>query len=75
LDAFVFTVEISENSPKIRARIAEKLGWLGVSLDPPAATGAAVISPPRSRVAVYVILTDEELMLARHTGALLTDSP
>ena len=35
LDAFVFTAGIGENSAGIRARIAERLGWLGVSLDPP----------------------------------------
>ena len=56
----------------MRARIAEKLAWLGVALDPAAnAAGKPLISRPDSRVALYVIPTDEELMIARHTLALL----
>ena len=75
LDAFVFTAGIGENSVSLRARISEKLGWLGAALDPAAnAAGAACISRPDSRVALYVIPTDEELMIARHTLALLTAS-
>ncbi len=74
LDAFVFTAGIGENSPTIRARIAEKLAWLGVTLDPAAnAAAASLISRPDSRVALYVVPTDEELMIARHTLALLAD--
>ena len=73
LDAFVFTAGIGENSVALRAHIAEKLGWLGVVLDPAANTArTTLISRPESRVAVYVIPTDEELMIARHTLALLT---
>jgi len=72
LDAFVFTAGIGENSTTIRERISGKLAWLGVDLDREAnAAGAALISGPQSRVAVYVIPTDEELMIARHTLALL----
>jgi acetate kinase len=72
LDAFVFTAGIGENSPAMRARIAEKLTWMGAVLDPDAnATGAQVISRPESRVALYVIPTNEELMIARHTWALV----
>ena len=56
----------------IRSRIAARLGWLGVELDPTAnAAHAMRVSRPKSRVAVYVIPTDEELMIARHTLALL----
>jgi acetate kinase len=73
LDAFVFTAGIGENSPSMRARIAEKLAWLGVALDPAAnAARRTVISRPDSRVALYVIPTDEELMIARHTLVLLS---
>jgi acetate kinase len=73
LDAFVFTAGIGENSVLLRARIADKLGWLGGALDPVAnAAGATLISSSGSRVALYVIPTDEELMIARHTLALLT---
>jgi len=73
LDAFVFTAGIGENSPKIRTRIAEKLAWLGVVLDPAAnADGKTLISPPASRVVLLVVPTDEELMIAQHTLALLS---
>lgn len=73
LDAFVFTAGIGENSVSLRARIAERLAWLGVALDPTAnAAGKTLISRPDSRVALHVIPTDEELMIARHTLALLS---
>jgi acetate kinase len=73
LDAFVFTAGIGENSVSLRARIAERLAWLGVALDPAAnAAGKTLISRPDSRVALHVIPTDEELMIARHTLALLS---
>ena len=72
LDAFVFTAGIGENSPTIRGRIAEKLAWLGVVFDPAAnAAGKSLTSRPESRVAVLVVPTDEELMIAQHTLALL----
>jgi acetate kinase len=74
LDAFVFTAGIGENSAFIRARIGEKLGWLGASVDADAnASNALRISRPQSRVAVLVVPTDEELMIARHTVALLSE--
>jgi acetate kinase len=72
LDAFVFTAGIGENSPTIRARIAEKLAWLGVVFDRASnADGKSLISRPESRVVLLVVPTDEELMIARHTLALL----
>jgi acetate kinase len=72
LDAFVFTAGIGENSPIIRARIAEKLAWLGVVPDPAAnAAGKSLISRPESRLVLLVVPTDEELMIAQHTLALL----
>jgi acetate kinase len=75
LDAFVFTAGIGENSAIVRARIAEKLEWLGLAVDPAAnAANALRISPAQSRVAVMVVPTDEELMIARHTVALLSKS-
>ena len=68
VDAFVFTAGIGENSVNLRARIAEKLGWLGASLDPAAnAAHNQEISSPESRIVLYVVPTDEELMIARHT--------
>jgi acetate kinase len=73
LDGFVFTAGIGENSPSMRARIAKHLAWLGVEIDPNANGGRGpLISRPDSRVAAYVIRTDEELMIARHTLALLS---
>jgi acetate kinase len=73
LDAFVFTAGIGENSVSIRARIAEKLAWLGVALDPAEnRKHAGRISRSDSRIPVYVVPTDEELMIAQHTLALLS---
>jgi acetate kinase len=73
LDAFVFTAGIGENSARVRAQIAEKLAWLGVTLDPVANTSGKVkLSRADSRVALYVMRTDEELMIARHTLALIS---
>jgi len=73
LDGFVFTAGIGENSATIRARVAEKLAWLEVKFDAAAnKSGGPLISNPKSKVAVYVIGTDEELMIARHTVSLLS---
>jgi acetate kinase len=72
LHAFVFTGGIGENSSMIRSRVAEKLAWLGALCDPVANNaGKSVISQPHSKVALYVVPTDEELTIARHTLALL----
>ncbi len=72
VDGFVFTAGIGENSPSMRARIAERLAWLGGTLDENAnAAGASCISAAGSRLAIHVVPTDEELMIARHTVALL----
>ena len=73
LDAFVFTAGIGERSAVIRARVAERLAWLGVVFDPVAnEAGKSVISHPESRIGLYVVPTDEELMIARQTLALLS---
>lgn len=73
VDAFVFTAGIGEKSSEIRARIAERLVWLGAKMDAPAnAAGKVLISGNGSRVALYVIPTNEELMIAKHTLALLS---
>jgi acetate kinase len=65
LDGLVFTAGIGENQPIIRERVADRLLWLGVELDA-AANGrnASKISTPTSHVAVHVIPTDEEQMIA-----------
>ena len=72
VDALVFTAGIGENSPEIRQRICEASAWLGIALD----TGANArkgprISTPQSKVSVWVIPTNEELMIHRHTASLL----
>jgi acetate kinase len=74
VDGFVFTAGIGENSPQIRAAIVSKLGWLGASLDAAAnAENKRQISRRDSRLPVYVVPTDEELMIARHTFSLLSN--
>jgi acetate kinase len=71
VDAFVFTAGIGENSDSIRAGIAERLGWLGVALDSAENSRHALrISRPQT-TPVYVVPTDEELMIAQHTLSLL----
>jgi acetate kinase len=68
LDGLVFTAGIGENSPEIRTRIAARLAWLGVELDARANhAGATRISRDGARVGCFVIPTDEELMIGRHT--------
>jgi len=72
LDALVFTAGIGEKSAEIRKRICEASAWLGIELDGAAnETGGPCISKPHSRVSAWTIPTNEELMIARHTGVLL----
>ncbi|MGP6157277.1 MAG: acetate/propionate family kinase [Vulcanimicrobiaceae bacterium] len=68
LDALVFTAGIGERSPEIRAAVCRDSGWLGIALDEAAnAAGGPLVSTPQSRVAVWVIPTDENVTIARHT--------
>jgi acetate kinase len=72
LDGLVFTAGIGQNSPEIRQRISKACAWLGVQLDPAANERRDTrISSTGSKVSVWVIPTDEELMIVQHTGALL----
>ncbi|HEY6100697.1 MAG TPA: acetate/propionate family kinase, partial [Anaeromyxobacter sp.] len=72
LDAVVFTAGIGENAPAIRERVCRDAAWLGVELDPRANdAGGPRITTGRSRVAAWVVRTDEELMIARHARRLL----
>lgn len=72
LDAFVFTAGTGENSASIRARVAEQLAWFGVKLDAAEnARHSQLISSSASLIPVYVVSSDEGLMIARHTLALL----
>ena len=75
LDELVFTAGIGENSAMIRRRVCQDAVWLGIELDEDAnlaqASGARRISIAPSRVDVWIVPTNEELMLARHTLAVL----
>jgi len=71
-EAIVFTGGIGENSAEIRSRMCDELNWLGVELDPElnsnhGASKSGQISSDSSRVAVYVVPTNEELLIARDT--------
>jgi acetate kinase len=72
IDGLVFTAGIGENSPEIRRRICEASSWLGIELDAEAnGKRGPQISTRQSRVSAWVVPTNEELMIARHTAALL----
>jgi acetate kinase len=72
IDGLVLTAGIGQNSAEIRRRICEASAWLGIELDRDANERKGPrISREGSRVSARVIPTDEELMIARHTGSLL----
>jgi acetate kinase len=72
LDALVFTAGIGEHAAEIRRRVCEQAAWLGLDLDPEANTaGGPRITRPNSRTSAWVIPTDEDLMIARHTWQVL----
>jgi acetate kinase len=72
LDGLVFTAGIGENSAELRHRIGEASAWLGVEIDSEANAGRGPrISRAGSRPSAWVVPTNEELMIARHTGRLL----
>jgi acetate kinase len=72
VDAVVFTAGIGENQPEIRARICRGARWLGVELDEAANLAQERrISAGTSAVPVYIVPTDEELMIARHVAGVL----
>jgi acetate kinase len=74
LDAIVFTAGIGENAPLIRSRICQDAAFAGVQLNAAAnAAGGPRISTSNSRVAAWVIPTNEELMIARHTRRVLKE--
>ena len=72
LDAIVFTGGIGENSAEIRERVCREARWLGVQLDEQAnGNGGPRISGAASSVGAWVVPTNEELMIARHTRRVL----
>jgi len=75
LDALVFTAGIGEHAAEIRSRVCRDAAWLGVELDESANRGGGPrISSAASGVSVWVIATDEELMIARHAARLAHSS-
>jgi acetate kinase len=73
LDALVFTGGIGERAAVIRARVCRQAAWLGLELDAAGnETGGPRISTSASRVAAWVIPTNEELTIARHTQRVLS---
>jgi acetate kinase len=72
LDALVFCGGIGEHAWRVRERALEGMEWLGIELDATANRASApIISSERSRARVFVIPTDEEAMIARHTLEVL----
>ena len=72
LDALIFTGGIGENTAAIRASVCEGVAWAGLALDRVANdNGGPRVSAPGSRIAAWVIPTNEELMIARHTRTVL----
>lgn len=72
LDAIVFTAGIGERSTAIRTRVCADASWVGVKLDETAnAVGGPRISAADSKVSVWVIPTNEELIIARHTKRMV----
>jgi acetate kinase len=72
LDGLVFTAGIGEHSPLLRERICNGAAWLGVELDKKAnEAGGPCLSAPQSAVSVWVIPTNEELMIALHTKRVI----
>jgi acetate kinase len=73
IDALVFTGGVGENAAMIRAQVCEQAAWLGLRWDAEAnRRGGPRISKRSSRVAAWIVPTDEELTIARHTQRLLT---
>ncbi|WP_027776016.1 acetate/propionate family kinase [Paraburkholderia caledonica] len=70
IDALVFTAGIGEHATQVRQRIGEHAQWCGIDIDHGAnQANGSCISTPASRVGVWVVPTNEELMIARHTRA------
>ena len=75
LDALVFTAGIGEHAPEIRRRVCEKSTWLGLDIDVAAnEAGGSRITKTDSKTSAWMIPTDEDLMIARHTWHLIGES-
>ena len=72
IDGLVFTAGIGERSPEIRGQVLHRLRWLGFSIDEAAnLAGGPLLTCPDSALPAYAIPTDEEIVIARHTLALI----
>ncbi len=72
IDALVFTAGIGEHSAEIRKRVIEQAAWLGIAISPAAnLANGPCLSTPDSAVSAWAIPTNEELMIARHTQAMV----
>jgi acetate kinase len=72
VDAMVFTGGVGENAPLVRARILDRLRWLGADYDPERnQRNEAMLSPAGSRCPAYIVLANEELAIARHAFSLI----
>jgi acetate kinase len=75
LDALVFTAGIGEHAAEIRRRVCEQAGWLGFDIDEAAnAAGGPRLTSAGSRASAWMIPTDEDLVIARHTQRLIGDA-
>lgn len=75
LDMLIFTAGIGENSPKIRECICSNFAYMGLKIDDKRNDhNERIISPDESKVTVKVMKTNEELMIARHTGSLINNN-
>lgn len=76
IDALVFSGGIGENSALIRARVCERMGWMGIEIDHARnASNARVVSSELARTTVMVIPTDEEAVIARAARAAACTAP
>jgi acetate kinase len=71
LDGLVFTGGIGENAPEIRARVCDRLSWLGILLAPRANAANVVMIGSESSIGVWALPTDEEAVIARQSLAFL----
>ncbi|MBQ4201985.1 MAG: acetate kinase, partial [Bacteroidales bacterium] len=75
VDLIIFTAGIGEHNPRLRRRVCEQLGYMGVKVDAEvneAARSETIISTPDSTVKVALIPTDEELVIARDTMKIVS---
>lgn len=78
LDAIIFTGGIGENAPEVRERVCKDMEYFGIEIDSEANTKRGVltrISTPKSKVQVWVVPTNEELLIARDTLELISNKP